>query len=190
MAIMGYVNSVAFVQCQMDLTLREFANFCRCYINNIVIASATFDKHLSHLYQIFARLQSLNLSLDPKKSFIGYPSVQLLGQHVDAFGLTTDKEKIAAIQRLWFLETLCQLESYLGITRYLQHYILKYASIVAPLCNWKTRLLKGVPKGGKDRKDWSAKAKLSELTYQELAAYQKLQAEFACPQFLTHHNPD
>ncbi|CBF84359.1 uncharacterized protein ANIA_02616 [Aspergillus nidulans FGSC A4] len=160
-AIMGYVNSVAFVQRQMDLTLHEFADFCRCYIDDIVIASATFDEHLSHLHQVFARLQSLNLSLDPKKSFIGYPSVQLLGQHVDAFGLTTDKEKIAAIQRLRFPETLRQLESYLG-----------------------------APKGGKDCKDWSVKAKLSKPTYQELAAYQKLQAEFACPRFLTHHDPN
>jgi hypothetical protein len=189
-AIMGYVNSVAFVQRQMDLTLHEFADFCRCYIDDIVIASATFDEHLSHLDQVFSRLQSLNLSLDPKKSFIGYPFVQLLGQHVDAFGLTTDEEKIAAIQRLRFPETLRQLESYLGITGYLRHYIPKYASIVAPLSNRKTRLLKGAPKGGKERKDWSAKAKFSEPTYQELAAYQKLQTEFARPRFLAHHDPN
>jgi phage terminase large subunit-like protein len=32
-------------------------------------------------------------------------------------------------------------------------YIPKYPLIVAPLSDWKTWLLKGAPKGGKERKD-------------------------------------
>lgn len=54
-SFMGYVNSVAFVQRQMDLTLHELADLCKCYIGDIVIASATFDEHL-HLDQVFSRL--------------------------------------------------------------------------------------------------------------------------------------
>jgi hypothetical protein len=66
---MSYVKPVAFVQRRMDLTLHEFADFCRCYIDDIAIASATFDEYLSHLEQVFSRLQPVNLSLGPEKLY-------------------------------------------------------------------------------------------------------------------------
>ena len=55
----------------------------------------------------------------PKKSFIGYPSVHLLGQKVNTFSLTTDQEKLEAIRRLVFPFRLSALEHYLGLTGWL-----------------------------------------------------------------------
>ena len=73
------------------------------------------------------------MRLNPKKSYLGYPSVQLLGQRVIGFGFTTSEEKIAAIAKLTFLTTLKALETYLGMTGWLRDYIPFYAQKAEPL---------------------------------------------------------
>ena len=60
--------------------------------------------------------------MEPAKSYIGYQSVQLLGQHVDAFRLATLYEKTRAIADLEFPKTIQQLETYLDMTGTLRHY--------------------------------------------------------------------
>ena len=51
-------------------------------------------------------MDEYEFTLNPSKMFIGYPSVVLLGQRVDCLGLTTSKEKLAAVKGIKFLETL------------------------------------------------------------------------------------
>lgn len=88
-AIIGFINSVPYVQRQMDLHLSEFNTFCRAYIDDLVICSRTLREHEEHLSVVFERLEDLNIKLEPTKAYIGFPSVQLLGQRVDGLGLTT-----------------------------------------------------------------------------------------------------
>jgi hypothetical protein len=99
-AVMGYRNSVAYVQRIMDTILREFRAFARTYVDDIVIFSRTFLDHLAHLRAVFTKLSAHNIHLSAKKSFLSYPSVQLLGQQVDTLGLATDHEKLLAISKL------------------------------------------------------------------------------------------
>lgn len=69
--------------------------------------------HLRTIFKLFAKFGIL---INPKKVFIGYPSVKLLGQKVDSFGLTTDEEKLIVIIKLVFPKNLSLLETYLGMT--------------------------------------------------------------------------
>ena len=94
----------------MELELKDLMDFCQVYINDIVITSETFTNHLLHLELVFSQLQQLNITLEPVKSFIGYPNVQLLGVRVDALGMTTMEEKTKAIQELQFPTTLADVE--------------------------------------------------------------------------------
>lgn len=48
-AIMGFCNSVPYVQRQMDLLLKDVADVCRAYLDDIVVASDTFELHIKHL---------------------------------------------------------------------------------------------------------------------------------------------
>jgi hypothetical protein len=143
--IMGFINSVPYLQRQMDLALEEFQKFAKAYINNIVTVSEMFDKHLEHLSLVFTRLEEMNVKLEPLKAFLGFPSVQLLGQRVDALGLTTPAEKIEAILALKFPATLRQLEHYIGLTSWFRHHIERYAERIDPLQQRKTALLKNAP---------------------------------------------
>lgn len=113
----------------------------------------------------------MNIHLSPRKSFLGYPNVQLLEQKVDALGLTTAEEKLAVITNLSFPRTLAQLEKYLGLTEYLRQYIAFYAAIAKPLQLRKTFL-------NKPRQDirGNARKKLTDRTYLTMPTPKELNA--------------
>lgn len=60
-AVMGFINSVAYVQRQLENLLREFRHFLRVYVDDIILFSDILEDHLHHLDQLFARLKELNI---------------------------------------------------------------------------------------------------------------------------------
>ena len=120
---MGYCNSPAYVQRQTDRLLREFKEFAKGYVDDIIIFSKTLEDYIRHLRLVFKLFRRINVVLKPIKLFVGYPNIYLLGQYIDLFGLSTPQERLAAISRLKFPQTLAALETYLGITGYLRNYI-------------------------------------------------------------------
>ena len=185
---MGFRNSPAYVQRMIDRILRPFRKFCRAYVDDIVIYSSSLEEHLKHLNLVFSALANMNIHLSPKKSFLGYLSVHLLGQKVDALGLATAEDKLAAIISLAFLKTLSQLEKYLGMTGYLRQYVPNYAAIAKPLQQRKTYLTRTVCVGGNARKKATARTHLTMPTPKELNAFHHLQKLFSSPTILHHHD--
>lgn len=116
--IMGHCNSVAYIQRELDHLLQKIRKFCKAYINDLVVASDSLAKHISHLHKLLSILQEYNIRLEPKKSFVGFPSINLLGQRVDSLGITTIEEKLRAVLSLDFPHTLKELETYLGLAGY------------------------------------------------------------------------
>lgn len=102
-------------------------------------------ENIQHLRQVFDIYKQNNISIKSFETFIGYLSVQLLGQKVDLLNLATIKEKLAAIAKLKFSNTFYELETYLSFTEWLQDYVEYYAKISEPLKLRKTILLKGAP---------------------------------------------
>ena len=191
-AMMGFRNSPAYVQRFMDKKLLPYKDFARCYIDDIVIFSDTGIEHEQHLRQVFQLFKDLNLSISPKKSWVGYDSVQLLGYRVDAFGLCNTEERLKAIARIKFPRTLKALENYIGMTGFMRHLIPKYAVLVEPLQKRKTSLLAAGRNDGKfttgqpsKRKAFTARATF-EPTELELEAFNNLQAELAEKRVLRH----
>jgi Reverse transcriptase (RNA-dependent DNA polymerase) len=109
-AVMDYMNSVAYVQSQLNNKLRDFRAFARAYVDDIIIFSNSLEDHLIRLDEVLGRLNGLNIHLSPGKAFISFHSVTFLGVRVDSLGLTT------AIANLKSPQTLQQLETYLGLT--------------------------------------------------------------------------
>ena len=67
--------------------------------------------------------------ISPKKAFLGYPSVNLLGQRVNSLGLSTAEDKLSAISKLRYPIILGELKHYLGLTGYLRQYVHFYAQM-------------------------------------------------------------
>ncbi|KAH3989747.1 hypothetical protein HBH52_015990 [Parastagonospora nodorum] len=150
-AIMGYINSIQHVQRQMENIMRDLP-FVRVYVDDFIIFSDNLEDHKKHLDAVFDRLDKLRFSLNPKKCYIGYPSVTILGQKVDAFGMATTDERMAAIRNMQFPKNAALLETYIGAVGYMRDKIPYFAQLSAPLQDLKTELLRSAPGGKRQRK--------------------------------------
>ena len=190
-AVMGFKNSPAYVQRKIDTILRAYRAFARAYVDDVVVFSHTLEEHLEHLHTIFALFDSFGITLSPKKSFLGYPTVALLGQKVDAFGLTTAADKLKAILELDFPYTLKDLEGYLGLTGWLRGFVPWYAQKADALQRRKVMLIRQSPSNkGAIRKAYSHKTIIDHPSEEELESYRQLQESFSQATFLVHFSAD
>ncbi len=96
-AIMSYKNSSSYVQRQIDKIFRELI-FVKAFIDNIIIFSKDLDEHIAHLNTIFRILTSNDISINSKKAFLSYNSMQLLEQKVNSLELFIDEEKLKTVR--------------------------------------------------------------------------------------------
>lgn len=182
---MRYKNSSVYVQRQIDRLLRRFS-FAKAYVDDVVIYFRTLEEHLQYLRQVFDLFVTAGISVNPFKAFLGYLSIQLLGQKVDSLGLWTAEDKLLAISKLSFPATLAKLETYLGMTGWLRDYVAHYAAIVKPLQDRKTLMLAYSPKFGYERKNFAIRAELQTPSDLELTSFHALQEALFKPSFLVH----
>ena len=117
---MGFKNSVAYVQRKMDAWLRPHRSFYKIYIDDLTVWSLTLENHLQHLATLLKLFIEKGVVLSLIKTFLGYSIVTLLGQRVDAYGVSTVSEKIEALSKLTFPITLKSLKRYIGLTNFLR----------------------------------------------------------------------
>lgn len=138
----GLRNAAQSFQRFMDEVLRGL-DFCFCYIDDILIASASQEEHLHHLRAIFQRLQNHGIIINPAKCIFGVSQVRFLGYTVTAQGTTPLHEKVAAILDYPQPQTAKQLRQFLGMLNFYRRFLPDAARIQAPLHD----LLQGNVKG-------------------------------------------
>ena len=188
--IMGNMNSIAYVQRQIDGILRRLpGKNAKAYVDDIVTGAKTFEDHIKDLRLLFELYTEFNITVSPSKTFLNYPDVNLLGRKVNSFGLISPEDKLKAISQLQYPSTLGDLEHYLGLTGYLRQYVHFYAQLARELQDLKTLMLKESPSSGRQRKLYSSSKKLPPPTEKQLASYQLLQQALSQPSILVHFDP-
>lgn len=124
---MNFKNTSLYVQHEIDNILRNYNEFCRVYIDDIVIFNRSLKNHFRHLDTIFDFFNRFNISFSSIKFFPRYSSVQLLNLRINAFELSTFIEKLKAISRLKSSITLRDLKVYLKFTNWIRRHIFYYA---------------------------------------------------------------
>src|SRR5439155_14622072 len=109
---MKFINSVSYVQHQINDILQSLHEFVQAYINDIIMFSKTLKKHKNHLHYFFFLLIERNIVINSKKTFIRFLIIQFLDQKVSFFSLTITKEKMKIITKLKFSRNLINLEIY------------------------------------------------------------------------------
>ena len=145
---MEYINSVAYVQHEIDNIVHAIRAWARVYINDIVCAAKLLPDLLDKLRTLFEIFLAYNISISPTKSYLNYPDMMFLGQRVDFLGLTTSEQKLKAIKLLTNPDTLGALEYYMGLTSYLTNYIHFYTQLAPLLQDFKITLFREAPLGG------------------------------------------
>ncbi|EPE10789.1 retrotransposable element [Ophiostoma piceae UAMH 11346] len=170
--VMGYKGSNAHVQRQMD-TFLQTQEGAKGYCDDVVQADPDFHTHYKETRQLLSIFRHRNVSIGPAKSFVGFPTMEVLGRYVDGFTMTTTKEKIAAIKGMTFPTTLKELESFIGLVTWLRSNVPAFAIRMMPLQDRKTELLKTAPTDGhkdkQQRQRWTASIKITPTPEQQRA---------------------
>jgi hypothetical protein len=82
-ASMRFKNLSAHMQRFMDQILRHGRQFVGYYIDNIIVASTSWEGHVEHLRELFKVLRKANLYLSASKCYIAYDLINLLGRKVE-----------------------------------------------------------------------------------------------------------
>ena len=137
----GLKNAPAKFQRVMDteLALAGCTDFAFAYIDDLIIASDTWEEHVIHVERVLKCLVNANLKIHPGKSIFGTNIVEYLGHNVMAGeGITMNEAKVHAINALPVPTNLMELRSILGFLSYYRHFIPGFSSLAAPM----TKLLK------------------------------------------------
>ena len=147
------------------------------YLDDLLIPTDTFEKHLIVLDAVFARLDKANITLGAKKCFLAKPEVNFLGHVVNVDGVKPDPTKTQAIEALQLPQSAEQLRSTLGTMSYYRKFILNYSTVEEPL----RRKLEN--HNEKWRKDKDGKV---QWTKEETDAFRKLQDALKSKPILQH----
>lgn len=188
--VIGCKNSVVYIQQSINNILRPLREFVRAYIDDIISGACSFSRHVTNLQVIFDLCIQYNISIKLTKVFFNYFSVNLLGQHVNSLGLTTVKDKLAAIAAVEYLTMLGDLEYFLSLTSYSYLSVHCYAQIAMLLQDLKTFLLKSMPIAGEQHKAFVSKTKLFMPTDTKLVSFQILKDALLQAVTLVYYLPD
>ena len=113
--IMKFKKFFAYVQKQTDFMLKNFRDFVKIYINDIVFFSTFLNQHIKHLNKNFQRFFKYDVILSLKKSFFEYSLIVLFDQVVNVFEMITSEKKFAIIIKLIFSKIFKKLKIYVKL---------------------------------------------------------------------------
>ena len=133
---MGALNSSATMQALMALILRGLpAEHIICFLDDILVASATMEDHILHLDLVLGAIRRAGLKLNAKKCLFAQESVSCLGHRLGRDGISPDPHNLNKIEKWKPPRSRTEVRQFLGLTGYYRQMIAGYASIASPLTN-------------------------------------------------------
>ncbi|KAF7640705.1 hypothetical protein LDENG_00021390, partial [Lucifuga dentata] len=130
----GLCNAPATFQRLMNTVLAGLTyKSCAVYLDDIVVASPTFEQHLSDFQEVLSRLKNAGLSLKLSKCQFCLNELTFLGYRVTPHGIMPDTNKVKAVMEFSTPSTVKQVRQFLGLTGYYRRFVQDYARIAEPL---------------------------------------------------------
>ena len=130
----GLCNAPSTFQRMMDEVLAGMKwESGRDYIDDIIIGSSTFEKHLEDLQEVFDCLRKHNLKVKLTKCNFCKNQLLYLGHIIKQEGIKPNPQKIEAIEKISPPVNIPELRRYLGLTSYYRKFIPSYSRIAKPL---------------------------------------------------------
>ena len=127
--IIKCINSITYIQRQINNILRSIKTFIKIYINDVIIKAKSLTEHLFNLRSLFQLFIKHNISISPIKTFLNYSNVNLLKRRVNFIKLFTIENKLEIIKTIKYSTTLKGLKHYFDLTNYLRNNVHYYAQL-------------------------------------------------------------
>lgn len=132
----GLHNAPSTWQRFLDRVLgHDLEKYISCYLDDIIISTSTFPKHLEVLAEVFKRLTEAGLTLNRDKCKFGKSELKFLGHIVTAAGLMVDPEKIEAVVKIPNPKSVTDVRRIVGLASWYRRFVPNFSSVVAPLTN-------------------------------------------------------
>lgn len=132
----GLKNAPSSFQRLMSIILADLSPLqIGIYIDDIIIASKSFDEHLNKLKIVFDRLNKHKLKLKPSKCKFLLKSVTYLGYHVSNGIVQPDPSNLNVVKNFAIPSTKKNVRQFLGLTGFYRRFIQNYAEKSLPLTN-------------------------------------------------------
>ena len=109
------------------------------FMDNVIVASDTWEEHLAALETVIRKCQTNNLHLRPTKCHLGYPQIDCLGFVVNGNDLMPQDEKIAAIRNARPPKTKKQVRAFIGLANFYRRFCPNFSDLTAPLSDLTKR---------------------------------------------------
>ena len=129
----GLTGSPAVFQNCMNAVLGDVRHFALAFVDDIIVFSETFEEHMTHLEEVFERLQKANLKLKISKCEFMKKQLNYLGHIISDDGISVDSDKVAAVQNMQPPKTIRDVRSFLGMASYYRKYVPNFSKIAKPL---------------------------------------------------------
>jgi len=103
------------------------------YLDDIVIVTGTFEKHMEMLREVAKRLEKATLQISIEKSRFCQSSMKFLGYIVDERGVRVDPDKIAAIRDFPRPTTVKEVRRFIGMAGYYRRFVANFSKLSTPL---------------------------------------------------------
>lgn len=135
----GLHNAPATFQRLVDTVFGpELEPYVFVYLDDIILATPTFEKHLEVLSEIFRRLNAAGLTLKENKCVFCRSELKFLGYVINRQGILVDPSKVEAIVNLPRPKTVTEVRRIIGMIGWYRRFVDGFSDLIAPL----TRLLR------------------------------------------------
>ena len=102
-------------------------------IDDILIYTETWEKHLEVLREVLTRIRKANMTIRPTKCHLGLEEIEFLGHVVGKCSIKPVPEKTRKILEATEPVTKKELRSFLGLAGYYRQFIPDFAAVAVPL---------------------------------------------------------
>lgn len=103
------------------------------YLDDIIIATNTFEEHFQILKEISVRLNRAGLTISSEKSRFCMKKLSYLGYIIDRDGVHPDPEKISAVSNYAVPKNIKDVRRLIGLAGWYRRFIPNFSTITAPL---------------------------------------------------------
>lgn len=144
----GLKGAAQTFQRLMDSVLRDLS-FVFVYLDDVLVASSSAEEHLSHLRQVFQRLDEHGLIVNNAKCQFGLSEIDFLGHRISSRGAVPLPSKVQAVVDFPRPESVKSLQEFLGMVNFYNRFLPRAAHLLQPLYG-ALRLKKG-----SDKVEWN-----------------------------------